>query len=446
MRAQTPKSNIMGNKSAKKAADKPKHPIGAAIESFDHAVRDIEASARLFVPYSVRHLQERHQKAFADVDDAIKEAKSAKKQVRVTAFAKLDEAFSRIDRLEKTNIPWRLEQCLFIGLFSVFDAFIGDFVGIIFSKKPELFECIKRDINCTEISGYSSIESLKRKIIDDYIEDLRRKSYVDQFIQLENLFSIPLRKFEDWPAFIEAAQRRNLLTHCDGTVSEQYLKVCKDVGYNFNGDRPKIGTKLTVGAKYFLNASLLVQEVGIKLAHTLWRKLFESELETADQHLSELIYEYLVNAKLPAAVCLGEFAYSQKKISNEQWKLVISVNYCIALLQSGAHEKCGQIINAFDLSSALPEFRLAKAVLTRNFSEAARVMRLIGKEGEFINEMNYRIWPLFKEFRSTPEFQKAYKEIYRYDYLLEVKKVAAEKKHETPEIKSLGAAPNTSRS
>ena len=421
----------MADESPKKATEskRPTHPIGVVIDNFDHAVRDIEASLIVLMPKACEFVLKNSKDAIAEMEDAIKQVEAKNDQTRHASFARLDAAFSRLERIEKTKIPFRLQECLFVGLFSVYDAYFGNLLQQIFKKKPTLYECIRSEIKTSEILKFSSINQLKEKIIDDFVDDIRRKSYIDQFSQLESIFSIPLRKFLNWPVFIEAAQRRNLLTHCDGVVSEQYLKVCSEVGYKFlDGNVPKVGSKLELEPEYFVAICLVVQEVGIKLAHTLWRKIFDDELEVADEYLSDMIYGNLKNNRLKVAVCLGEFAYTQKKISSEHWKLVIAVNYCIGLLQSGEAKQSANIINSFDLTSALPEFKLARAVLLRDFKKAATIMRKIGKQGEFVHELSYLIWPLFHEFRGRPEFQSAYKDIYGYEFLTEVKKAVSEKK------------------
>ena len=85
-------------------------------------------------------------------------------------------------------------------------------------------------------------------MLEKEIESLRRKSYIEQFKELETKFSIKLTKFDRWPYFIESAQRRNLFTHCDGIVSKQYLDVCRDVNFKFDKVY-KVGERLEIGGE-----------------------------------------------------------------------------------------------------------------------------------------------------------------------------------------------------
>ena len=72
-----------------------------------------------------------------------------------------------------------------------------------------------------------SIEKIKSQFIEKEVESIRRESYIEQFNILENRFEIKtLKKFEEWSLFVEMAQRRNIMTHNDGVVSDQYLDIC----------------------------------------------------------------------------------------------------------------------------------------------------------------------------------------------------------------------------
>ena len=76
---------------------------------------------------------------------------------------------------------------------------------------------------------------------------------------------------------------------------------------------------------------------------------------------------------------------------------------------------CREIMEAEDWSACGEDFKLAVEVLTKNFGLAADIMRQIGKNG-ILREVHYREWPLFKEFRKSEEFLKAFKEIYRCEF------------------------------
>jgi hypothetical protein len=77
-----------------------------------------------------------------------------------------------------------------------------------------------------------------------------------------------------WKEFIEITQRRNLLVHCKGCVSEQYIQKCKDVGIN---QLPCKGDNLTVDENYFNKAYYIFYVMGVLLSQVVTRHLLRKE-------------------------------------------------------------------------------------------------------------------------------------------------------------------------
>lgn len=208
-------------------------------------------------------------------------------------------------------------------------------------------------------------------------------------------------------------------------VSDQYLQVCKEEGYKF--DKPvQVGDTLKIGANYFLMASGVMTEVGLKLGQTIWRKMFPGELEEAEEHLHDTVYEFLELRDWKRGVVFGEFNLSLPKIATERHERLAIINYAIALRFGGDAERSNAVIAKRDWSASSNDFRLAEAVLLDRYVEAAALMVRIGPEGEFINERAYHLWPLFRDFRDTEEFRNAYEEVYDRPFVRELKQLAEE--------------------
>ena len=69
--------------------------------------------------------------------------------------------------------------------------------------------------------------------------------------------------------------------------------------------------------------------------------------------------------------------------------------------------------------------KLAKAVLTGAFAEAAKLMLKL-KEGGEIKKGDYRDWPLFKRFRDSEQFLMAYEQIFGHPFALPTEEVVRE--------------------
>ena len=296
---------------------------------------------------------------------------------------------------------------------------------------------MNKDVKISEIlKNYQTLDELRESVLLEEIANFRRPSYILQYDDLEDRFAkkSTLRKFDNWAKFIECSQRRHLLTHCDGQVSEQYLKICQEAGYKF--EKPvKVGDKLGLGPEYFASSCELIMEVGLKLGHTLWRILFTAkkelaskeeleDLKAADKHLRDVLYEFLQLERWEFAKTIGKFATEQKDHSSELDRQMAIINYSIALKFGGETDKMKKLLASIDWSASTLDLRLGYEVLLDNYAEAANIMRKIGKKSEMVTESVYYQWPLFKEFRNSTEFQESYEVIYGYPFSVELQRVA----------------------
>ena len=209
--------------------------IRVAVEQLVHRILDIEDCLR-FLP-NVRNQQQVEEASFRQgirelnesLDDAIA-------KIGVTGkldgyiFKNLIKIKSKSDRFEKARPDRVMVFSLFLGLFASFEGYLGDLLTAIFYSRPELFSMIGKDVPFKEVLSAKSIDDIKSRVLTEYVEKFRRDSYIDQFDNMEKLFSIELKKFSRWPDFVEVSQRRNVIAHCDGIVSQQYLENCRRAG------------------------------------------------------------------------------------------------------------------------------------------------------------------------------------------------------------------------
>lgn len=390
-------------------------PIAVAIATFLHAVRDAEEVVNFFVPIAAKIHNKRVDKIKESVTKAKELSEKEDLQSQVLGTKCFLEVNRKFERIKNSNIPETIEKALFLNLFSSFDAFMGDLISCLFSIKPELYKGLGKQISVADILSFDNFDELKDKVLTDEIETIRRKSYVDQFSDLEKLFKTTLTKFKNWPSFVELTQRRNLLMHCNGIVSEQYIKVCSKEGYNFNGDI-SIGDEIELDFDYMERAFNLMAEVATKLGQTLWRKAQPSELASADDQLSGVIYNYLHEREFEKAICLGEFSMALPNISSELMSKINVINLVIAYKMSNNNDKAQKVLESIDWSASTMDFKLANAVLSNDFDEAKQIMLKLQGNGEMITESSYHNFPLFFEFRESEQFLEAYKDAFGYSF------------------------------
>jgi hypothetical protein len=81
------------------------------------------------------------------------------------------------------------------------------------------------------------------------------------------------------------------------------------------------------------------------------------------------------------------------------------------------NDKAQKILDNEDWSLCSKDFLLCLSVLRDQYDQAASIMRELGKNGD-IDRAEYATWPIFKEFRKSPEFEKAYTEIYGENFTI----------------------------
>lgn len=405
-------------------ADNPSaHPINIVLKDFLSNVRSIQMTRRVVLPHVFNWLKTQHETSAKKLAKYAARDESGESIYRAVSAHQASEMFRAIrdlDGLGGMKIAETLQRSLFTQLFSEYDAFVGALLKVIYTRKSDLLKNISRQISFVDLLSYEDLNAIKFDMLEKEVETFRRNSYVDQFSSLESKFGMKLKDFPEWGDFIELSQRRNLIVHNGGVVSDQYLLVCDKENYKFV-DRPKIGESLKLNGEYFAQAIIVVSKVAFMLCHTLWRKLFPNEREIAHEGANAALYNILRENRWKTANAIAEFSLTspmKEKISDMDLR-IRTINCAIAAKFSENEVVCKKIIGSLDWSAALRDFKLAILVLSDKFSEAADLMISIGRRGEILDELSYHDWPLFYKFRESSEFLNAYEIIYNISFISE---------------------------
>ena len=298
-----------------------------------------------------------------------------------------------------------------VALVSQYDAFLGRLIRSLLIARPEILNGSERTLSFADLMAFDNLDAARDQIIEKEVESVLRRSHTEQFEWLESKFSIKLRQdLLIWPTFIEVTERRNLYVHAGAQVSAQYIQSCRTNHVNLEGVR--LGQVLPVSRSYFKNASEAIFEVGVKLAHVLWRKLKPVERADADRNLISITYELLAEDKFGLAKTLLDFATNTlKKYASAQERLTFIVNRIQAYKWSGDEKTARELLALEDFSASDDSFKLAEAVLSDDVQRAISIMKRIGKGGDGTFG-RYQNWPLFRDMRKRPEFEAAVFEIF----------------------------------
>jgi len=318
-----------------------------------------------------------------------------------------------------------------ISLVAQYDSFLGDLIRFLFSVKPELLNASDKALPFTELVKFPDIEAAKEYIIEKEIESVIRKSHVEQFAWLEKKLNTPFNKdLPCWPTFVELTERRNLFVHTDGKVSSQYLSVCVQHNANIPSD-VKVGDQVGATSGYCQKAYECIFEIGIKMAHVIWRRLCPDFLNDSDNYIIEITFALIEKGEYGLAIRILEF-FTRKEIkhADDISRRIMIINLAQAYKWSDKPKKCEQILAQLDWTACEDKFKLAVATLQDEFVEACEIMKRLRHNKSF-HKSFYRDWPLFRQLRNYDDFVKVFEECYREPFRVE--QTTVDEKHSEQE-------------
>lgn len=382
-------------------------------------LRHIDA-IRDTLPMTMLLIQPYNKKANDDfkkfLKESVEEIEDDNGKKRLLVKADESKKFETLERNASTSalagkiIP----ESLFVSLISQYDAYLTRLLRAIYEIKPDVLNGSERNLTFSQLVEMETIENAREYIIDKEIDTVLRKSHSEQFDYLEKLIGIKLREnLPIWQTFIEITERRNLLVHCDGIISNQYLKNCKE--HKCKIDKIKVGSRLGVEPQYFSNAYKCLYEIATKLTHTIWRKLLITDLKDADRELNDVCFHLINTNSFELADILLEFGCGQKRHFNDSLKNVFIVNGSLSKYLQDKKEEAKKILDKKDWSASSDDFKLAYSVLTDDYENAYEIMIKIGDNGE-VDQSDYKQWPLFSKIRKEEKFKETFKLIFKEDY------------------------------
>ncbi len=412
----------------------------------DKAIEKIinDFQTKMHILSSLATAQLKHAKENQEAETkAVKERRQASfSKLHTTGATKVDliEVATHVDTLlecenslsvlEAVSHEALLAEILFVSIFSGFDAYLRNLLRKLFLRPNILKTMGGKSIEFKDVLKFEKSQ-LAENVVDNELDSLLRESLTDIFKKLESRFGVStLRNFASWPQLVETSQRRNLVVHCDGRVTEQYLEKCRLERVELDKDLA-VGAKLTITKDYLNDSMIVINEVGVMLGQTLWRLSGDTSTASADTHLGELLFDLLKREEWALAKRLGNFGRELTRLShktprNDRSLKIIVINHAQAAKWSGNSQAAQQIIREMDWSGSAFEFQLAVAVLEERWEDSAKLMHKIGIDSKAIPIHGYAGWPIFRDFRNKPEFSEAIQSIFGVGFLTIVERSTAE--------------------
>jgi hypothetical protein len=302
---------------------------------------------------------------------------------------------------------------LLLSLIAIYDHFLRNHIKAIYKVKSELRNTIQIGYTISELLRFTSLDSSIENGIERHLDHILRSSHLAQLEWLEKLLNMKLTaEVPALPRFVEITERRNMVAHCGSVATPFYVEQCQKYGVKPGAS---VGELLTIDNYYFIESYNCVSEIGVKLSQSTWRKIRPDEIGLADHVLRGITYSLLVTERFELARVLLEFANSLHKHSSDQFSRIFTVNLAQCYKWLGNTEKCFEVLAKKDWTAAEPSFLLAERVLYDDFDAAEELMVNTGRN-RTIPEAAFRDWPLFREFRRTEQFSRAYKQVFGKPY------------------------------
>jgi hypothetical protein len=324
-------------------------------------------------------------------------------------WADLEKRGKAFDRaLEASRI---VPPSLFVSMVSQFDGYLSELSRGLFGLRPEKLRSLQRSISLADVALFKSIDELKKHLLDTEIDDVLRKSHLDQLKWLGKKFDFTIDEDDSLiKAFIEVTERRNLWVHAEGQASKEYIELMNSLGLPVEVE---VGELLHISRQYMEDAHATVYQIAVRLSQISWRNSREDHLEHQDDLLHDVSYDLLCEKRYALARSILDFAFTLKKTSNDVSRRMFCINRAIAFKFGGKEEEVAKILSKFDWTATAPKFKMAISVLSDRPEEAINMMRDMPKDHDSgITEESYRKWPLFLDLRSNPDFVASFEKIF----------------------------------
>jgi len=299
-----------------------------------------------------------------------------------------------------------------MSLVSYFEVLIADLSHAFYRIAPDAALTEDKSLSVKEFKKFSTIDEALRSVISDTVDDLLRGSVSDwhKFFQTRMKIDMTLLT-PDWAQWNEYFQRRHIMVHASGRVTERYLSNVEWEKLEPYVTRPSVGDKLNIEDDYLEHAIDTFEVSGLLLCQDVWRKLVPGDSETRHSSLTgliDVIYHRLLSRHWHVAELLSASG-EQDSEASEDSMLVCKFNRWLCVKRQGRWTEVEGELKAFDCSAINRRFALARVSLLEQADEFFKILPK-ALAGEDVTIEALEEWPILDEMRTDPRFAKVIEE------------------------------------
>lgn len=291
------------------------------------------------------------------------------------------------------DMPVLLEQSIIIMLVIRFEEIISHLFDYLINKYQNAYLPEKR-IKYSVIME-TGIENITKLFVKQEVESIMRENISCWLKLIADKHTIDFNILDDYlDEYYELYYRRNIIVHNNGIVNDDYIKGVKE-GFRRG---LKLGDKAVLTAEYLENA--------ISLSSIIIYGIFISLLKIMDNGkdfigvLFTLGFEHMLDSEWE----IGKFIFrylSRYKDQTSIEKTQSLINYWICIKNRDGLDNIYRDVENADFTAMQNEFKIAKLMVLDNFDEANE---LIERSFPIFNASSFETWPLFIQYRQSPQY------------------------------------------
>lgn len=317
------------------------------------------------------------------------------------------------DNLYIYQMQIKKHDCIFLNnsnfvknLFTLYENFGYKIKRLKIKLYPQKY-LTKETISFSELDkiGFDKNETIYH-FINELTKDFTKNSDLKSYCEKLN---VEFERFRDEKEFFnEIYYRRNILTHGDGHLSNDYKnKVSKKLKEKYTRD-----DRLIFNDEYIHNCYETIMKVSLKLFFVAIQ-----EYDVANGELLKSIADLIFGSFLYVgewSICKDIYNYLRNlhEIDKYDLKDLFRVNYMICLKQLNETKELNNQLKSYSTVNKAMRFKIAKKLIANDYQnineEIEKCYTLDNKDEdkEKITPWAILTWPLFMEYRQTEYFKK----------------------------------------
>jgi hypothetical protein len=345
-----------------------------------------------------------------DFNSKQRDKRSVKIQVTGRDADKWEEALKELAKTGKRTEL--LYQSSLINLTNTVEWFMSQLFHKYFDAHPDAVGSRENVFSLNDLKSFGSIEDAKAQLIDTKVENILRGSLEDWIQFLKTNAKLSMGYLDEYlDVLVEVFQRRNIIVHNGGIVNPIYLsKAAPELK-----DKYEVGERILISRTYLDKAIGVFERTFVLIAAELWYKQTGEEGQIADT-LSSIAFDHLTKERWDIAEGLSKFIMSGKTLP-EIALLFAKLNYWQAVKWQGRYEEIKNDVETADFSGKGLAAQLALHALANRVPEFFQLLPEVitvdikpGLRGHRISYEDLDTWPIFREIRQDPLYEKFRKE------------------------------------